>query len=145
MFLQFCFMPCLLIPANEAHIFCSASKVNIELWPPEAMCYRGHFFISEIYFSSKHSATKIQSHAPTGIVHRTFHNGLATLLRVKMSWAWGLGLRLINILQSFHVTVSVSVFLCLAEDRRRWLEICVQKCFSLWDLKYFVPFTTWNW
>ena len=43
------------------------------------MCGRPHFLIQKYSFSCKHSATKVQSRAPTSIVRHTFHDGLVTL------------------------------------------------------------------
>ena len=53
---------------------------SIGVQPPCAMCNRSHFLFQKYSFSSNHSATKVQSCAPTSIVRRTFHNALVRLL-----------------------------------------------------------------
>ena len=63
--------------------------------PPCAMCGRPYFLFQIYSFSSKHSATKVQSCAPSSIVRCTFHNSLVTWryweCRVTCWRWWGRG------------------------------------------------------
>ena len=80
-------------------------------WRPDTLRYvrQTTLFISENSFSFKHSATKVQSCAPTSIVRRAFHNSLAMPLSTTYTTeeVWSAKLQNIKLVGAFSECCTI--------------------------------------